>query len=133
MKSKGRELVFGVYDKPHSSGYAVYRQLVVLKTSHSRAFFDAKTISDNPITRHLVTDIPPGGDRRDVWLGPDVHFISACVKNGKEFSWKVTHKDEADVEEGWVLRGDKDDVLKVIEGWDPILQEMVKVLYPIMA
>ena len=82
---------------------------------------------DNPVTRHLVTDIPAGGDRRDVWLGPDAHFISVCVKNGKEFSWKVTHKDEADVEEGWVLRGYIEDVLKVVEGWDPIVQEIVKV------
>jgi hypothetical protein len=103
------------------------------ETSHRRAFFDAKVIRDNPITRHLVTDIPPGGDRRDVWLGPDVHFISACVKNGKEFSWKVTHKDEADVEEGWVLSGNKDEALKVIEGWDPILQEMVQVFCPIVS
>jgi hypothetical protein len=92
-----------------------------------RAFFPAKPVLENPITRHLITDIPPGGDRRDVWIGPDVHFISVCVKNGKEFSWKVTHKDDADVEEGWVLRGNKEDVLKVVEGWDPIVQEIVKV------
>ena len=49
------------------------------------------------------------------------------MKNGKEFSWKVTHKDEADVEEGWVLPGHIDDVLKVVEGWDPVVQEIVKV------
>jgi len=72
-------------------------------------------------------DKPEGGDRRDVWIGPDVHFISVCVKNGTEFSWKVTHKDSADVEEGWVLRGEIADALKVVEGWDPVVQEIIKV------
>jgi hypothetical protein len=92
-----------------------------------RAFFPSKAIAENPLTEHLIRDIPAGGDRRDVWLGPDVHFIYACVKNGKEFSWKVTHKDIGDVEEGWVLPGKISDALKVIEGWDPVLQEIVKV------
>lgn len=75
----------------------------------------------------MILDKPLGGDRRDVWIGPDVHFISVCVKNGKEFSWKVTHKDAADVEEGWVLRGDIADALKVVQGWDPVVQEIIKV------
>lgn len=71
--------------------------------------------------------MPPGGDRREVWIGPDVHFITGCLKNATEFTWKVTHKDIADVEEGWVLPGNINDALKVIEGWDPLLQEVVKV------
>jgi hypothetical protein len=76
----------------------------------------------------LIRDVPPGGDRREIWVGPDVHFITGCLKNAKEFTWKVTHKDIADVEEGWVLPGKVEDALKVIEGWDPILHEVVKVL-----
>jgi hypothetical protein len=24
--------------------------------------------------------------------GPDIHFIAASVKNGKDFSWVCTHK-----------------------------------------
>jgi hypothetical protein len=85
---------------------------------------------ENPITAHLIRDVLPGGDRREIWIGPDAHFITGCLKGGKEFTWKVTHKDEADVEEGWVLEGDIDDALKVIEGWDPVLHEVVKVVFP---
>jgi len=40
----------------------------------------------------------------------------------------VTHKDAADVEEGWVLRGDIADALKVVEGWDPVVKEIIKVV-----
>jgi hypothetical protein len=92
-----------------------------------RAFFSSNPILENPLTTHLIRDVPPGGDRREVWVGPDVHFITGCLKNATEFTWKVTHKDIADVEEGWVLPGKIEDALKVIEGWDPILQEVVKV------
>ena len=116
-----------MYDKPRSSGYAIFRSSI-RNNADCRAFFPAQKILENPITEHLIRDKPPGGDRRDVWIGPDVHFISACVKNGKEFSWKVTHKDAADVEEGWVLRGDIADALKVVEGWDPVVQEIIKVV-----
>jgi 2-polyprenyl-6-methoxyphenol hydroxylase-like FAD-dependent oxidoreductase len=36
------------------------------------------------------------------------------------------HQDEADIEESWQLEGDVNDALRVLEGWDPIVQKIVK-------
>jgi hypothetical protein len=121
-------LVFGYYDKPISSGYAIFRHPRKLPRLILRAFFSSKPILENPKTAFLIKNVPQGGDRREVWVGPDAHFITGCLKNATEFTWKVTHKDTADVEEGWVLPGSIDDALKVIQGWDPLLQEVVKVV-----
>ncbi|MCJ1322613.1 hypothetical protein MMC15_007962 [Xylographa vitiligo] len=111
VRSTGRTLVLGYEDKPKSSGYAIYR-----------AWFDSAGIANNPKTKYLVEN----GDTHSAWLGPDIHFLAASIKDGKDFSWVCTHKDEADVEEGWQEPGSVEDALKVLEGWDPIVHEIVK-------
>ncbi|BGO96916.1 hypothetical protein JCM10021v2_000552 [Rhodotorula toruloides] len=111
VKSKAREIVLGYVDKPKSSGYAIYR-----------AFFDGDRIRENPACAHLVAD---GVDQRNCWIGPDVHFIAAGVKGTKEFSWVLTHLDQADVEESWVARGKVEDAIKVVEDWDPVVKAVI--------
>ena len=111
VRSKGRTLVLGHEDKPKSCGYAIYR-----------AWFDSKPILENPRTRFMVEN----GDYHIIWLGPDIHFIAASIKEGKDFNWVCTHKDEADVEEGWQVPGRIEDALKVLEDWDPIVHDIVK-------
>lgn len=37
-----------------------------------------------------------------------------------------THKDDSDIEESWQFPGEPEEVLKVVKGWDPIVQELVK-------
>ncbi|MCJ1445402.1 MAG: hypothetical protein MMC23_005907 [Stictis urceolatum] len=111
VRSTGRKLVLGYDDRPKSSGYAVYR-----------AWFDSKDIAANPRTKFLVEN----GDTHSAWLGPDIHFISASIKDGKDFSWVCTHKDEADMEESWQQPGSVEDALKVLEGWDPVVHDIVK-------
>jgi len=94
VRSKGRTIVLGYEDKPKSSGYAIYR-----------TWFDSAKVAEDPDISWLVTN----GDKHCAWfgkflfstsmkavinknIGPDIHFIAASVKNGKDFSWVCTHK-----------------------------------------
>ncbi|EPQ55368.1 FAD/NAD P-binding domain-containing protein [Gloeophyllum trabeum ATCC 11539] len=111
VRSKARELVLGYVDKPKSSGYAIYR-----------AWLDSTPLLHDPLTKHLVVN----GDTHTGWLGPDVHFLAASVKDGKSFSWVCTHKDEGDIEESWSFPGKIEDALKVLDGWDPVCRRIVE-------
>ncbi|KAI0420109.1 putative monooxygenase [Xylaria grammica] len=110
VRSRGRKIVLGYDDAPKASGYAVYR-----------VWFDAAEIAKDPDLRFFTDH----GDKHVAWLGPDVHFIAASVKNGKDFSWVCTHKDEQDIEESWSFEAPLSDARKVLEGWDPIVQKIL--------
>ncbi|KAH8166121.1 hypothetical protein CIB48_g2111 [Xylaria polymorpha] len=110
VRSRGRKIVLGYDDKPKASGYAVYR-----------TWFDADEIAKDPGLQFFTDN----GDKHVAWLGPDVHFIAASVKNGKDFSWVCTHKDEQDIEESWSFEAPLSDARKVLEGWDPIVQKIL--------
>ncbi|KAH8809011.1 putative monooxygenase [Xylogone sp. PMI_703] len=111
VRSKGRTIVLGYEDKPKSSGYAVYR-----------AWFPSDELATDPDTAWLVNN----GDKHCCWLGKDIHFIVASIKNGQDVSWVCTHKDIADVEESWMAYAPVEDAEKVLEGWDPIVLKIVK-------
>ncbi|TFK45415.1 FAD/NAD(P)-binding domain-containing protein [Heliocybe sulcata] len=111
VRSKARELVLGYVDNPKPSGYAVYR-----------AWMDASSIAQDPLTAHLVA----GADYHVGWFGPDVHFIFAYIQNTQSVSWVCTHKDDADIEESWSFPGKLADVLKVLDGWDPVARRIVQ-------
>ena len=110
VRSPGRKIVLGFEDRPVSSGYAVYR-----------SWMSSAALSQNPRTAHLVNH----GDTHYGWIGPDVHFLTASIKDGKDFSWVLTHKDEADIDESWSFPGKVSDVLKCLEGWDPTTHDIV--------
>lgn len=76
VRSPGRKLVLGSEDKPQPSGYAVYR-----------AWFPSDELAKNPKTKHLVE-----GDSHAGWIGQDVHFLAAAIKDGKEISWVLPHE-----------------------------------------
>lgn len=114
VKSQGRKIVLGFDDKPQPSGYAVYR-----------AWFPSTELAKNPLTKHLVE-----GDTHNGWIGRDVHFLSAALKDGKEFSWVCTHKDDSDIEESWQFPGKIDDVLGCLEDWDPVVLAQVRATPP---
>ncbi|KAK9379756.1 putative monooxygenase [Kockiozyma suomiensis] len=115
VRSKGRQIVLGYDDKPKSSGYAIFR-----------TWFPSDKLANNPLTKFMCEN----GDNHCAWLGPDIHFIAATIKGGKDFSWVCTHKDEADIEESWQTPGKIEDALKVLEGWDPAVLEIVKATPP---
>ena len=113
FKSAAKKAVLGYEDLPRHSGYAIYR-----------AFFPADIIKNNPKTAHLIND--DGKDSRHLWIGPDVHFICSSLMNCTKFNWVCTHKDEAGIEESWSLPGKVEDAMKVVDGWDEVVQEIVK-------
>ncbi|KAK3717073.1 hypothetical protein LTR37_006128 [Vermiconidia calcicola] len=115
VRSKARQLVLGYDDKPKPSGYAIYR-----------AWLSSEDLAKNALTKDLVIH----GDTHTGWLGPDIHFLAASIKNGKEFSWVFTHKDTRDVDEGWSEPGDVDDACRILEGWDPAVHAMVRMTPP---
>jgi 2-polyprenyl-6-methoxyphenol hydroxylase-like FAD-dependent oxidoreductase len=115
VRSRGRKLVLGFEDKPQPSGYAVFR-----------AWFPADELLKNERTRHLVEK----GDSHHGWIGQDVHFLSAAIKDGKEMSWVCTHKDDGSIEENWQFPGRIEDVLRVVDGWDPVVVDLVKMTPP---
>jgi 2-polyprenyl-6-methoxyphenol hydroxylase-like FAD-dependent oxidoreductase len=111
VRSHARELVLGYFDKPKSSGYAVFR-----------AWFPNADMIRDPRTRRFCEN----GDTFQGWIGPDVHFLFSTIKNGSDCCWVLTHKDEADIEESWSFPGKLDDVFKVIDGYDPICRAIVE-------
>jgi len=115
VRSKARELVLGYDDKPKPSGYAVYR-----------AWMSSDELAKNDLTKDLVIN----GDTHTGWLGPDIHFLAASIKGGKEFSWVCTHKDDRGVDEGWSEPGDHADAVKILEGWDPAVHAIVQATPP---
>lgn len=110
VRSRGRKIVLGFEDPPRSSGYAVYR-----------AWFDGAIISNNPVTKHLLAD----GDTHQGWIGPDIHFLLCGLKDGKAFNWVMTHKDDGNIEESWQFPGNISDALGYVEGWDPVVREVI--------
>jgi 2-polyprenyl-6-methoxyphenol hydroxylase-like FAD-dependent oxidoreductase len=110
VRSRGRRIVLGFDDKPKSSGYAVYR-----------SWFSGDAIKDNPMLKHLVD-----GDSHSGFIGPDLHFLVSSLKGGKEFNWVFTHVDDGNIEESWQFPGRVEDCLKYVEGWAPIVQEIVR-------
>lgn len=110
VRSRGRKTVLGFEDPPRSSGYAAYR-----------AWFDGTITSNNPKTKHLLVE----GDTHQVWIGKNAHFIIRALRDGRDFSWTMTHKDEEDIEESWQFPGKVKEALKNVEGWDPVVQEIV--------
>ncbi|KAF2175286.1 FAD/NAD(P)-binding domain-containing protein [Zopfia rhizophila CBS 207.26] len=111
VRSRGRKIVLGFEDNPKSSGYAVYR-----------AWFPGDIIASNDMLKHLVVN----GDTHQGWIGPDLHFLASSLKGGKEFNWVFTHVDDGNIEESWQFPGKVDEALKYIEGWAPIVTEIVK-------
>ncbi|EXJ54836.1 uncharacterized protein A1O5_12902 [Cladophialophora psammophila CBS 110553] len=103
VKSKGRERVLGYYDKPLHSGYAIYR-----------TFFPGALFRDDPLTAKYLEQ----GDCVHVYLAPDMHGIVNVLRGGDEVNLMITHKDVADIDEGWMQPGNPEDVLKLIEGWN---------------
>lgn len=115
VRSKARMLVLGYDDKPKPSGYAIYR-----------AWMDSSELAKNDLTKDLVIH----GDTHTGWLGPDIHFLAASIKGGKEFSWVFTHKDERDVDEGWAEPGNHEDACRILEGWAPEVHAIVRMTPP---
>ncbi|KUJ06320.1 salicylate hydroxylase [Mollisia scopiformis] len=105
VKSTGRTRVLGFEDKPLHSGYAVWR-----------AYSDAKMFKDDELVSPLLEK-----DTTQLWIGPDLHGFVSILRDCTEINAVLTHKDEADISEGWNLPGYRKDILEALKGWDPVL------------
>ena len=115
VHSRCRHFVTGRSDSPISSGFAIYR-----------AWLPLSALGDNPLTN----DIKNGGDSMNAWIGQDVHVFVTVCENAKSLAYLVTHKDEYSVEESYSFPGKVEDVMKVLRGWDPKLEAVVKATPP---
>ncbi|KAM5355001.1 hypothetical protein ACJ41O_001647 [Fusarium nematophilum] len=107
VHSTARKHVIGIKQHPRTSGFAVYRTC-----------FPLERLADNPLTK------PYAESKKDifkVWLGPDVHAILFITVDVQKATIFCTHKDTYEVEESWSNPGDLDDMLKVVDGWDPVI------------
>ncbi|KAH7392869.1 putative monooxygenase [Pyrenochaeta sp. MPI-SDFR-AT-0127] len=109
VKSKGRKIVLGYEDKPFHSGYAVYR-----------SFVDTELVKDDP----LIAKFIEGGDSVRLFLAPDMHGFISTLRNGEEINAVLTHKDTTDIEESWTKSGTNEDVLALLDGWDPAFKRV---------
>ncbi|KAK3352102.1 hypothetical protein B0H65DRAFT_419616 [Neurospora tetraspora] len=118
VRSRGRKLVLGLEEdeQPKSSGYAVYRAW----------FPSAPVIAKNPVTKHLVEK----GDQHEGFIGPDIHFLVSSIKGGSEINWVFTHIDDGNIEESWQFPGKPEEALTYLEGWCPVVRELVKATPP---
>jgi 2-polyprenyl-6-methoxyphenol hydroxylase-like FAD-dependent oxidoreductase len=115
VRSRGRKIVLGFEDNPKSSGYAVYR-----------AWYSGEAIANSELAKHFVIH----GDTHQGFIGPDIHFLASSLKGGKEFNWVFTHKDDGNIEESWQFPGKVEEAIKYLDGWAPIVLEMVKCTPP---
>jgi len=111
VRSRGRKIVLGFDENPKSSGYAVYR-----------AWFPSDEVAKNPVIKHIVED----GDTHQGYVGPDIHFLASSLKGGKEVNWVFTHIDDGNIEESWQFPGKVEEALRYLEGWAPVVRELVK-------
>lgn len=110
VRPRGGKIVLWFEDKPLPSGCAVYR-----------AWYPADKMLKN-LTRYLVEK----EGSYCGWIGRDIHFLTAGVHDGKTMSWVCTHRDDRDIEENWQFPGERDEVVELFEGWDPVVLELVK-------
>ncbi|KAI1623341.1 hypothetical protein EDD37DRAFT_634426 [Exophiala viscosa] len=112
VHSNSRSFIIGRSDKPIATGYAVFR-----------AWFDGKEARKDP---KLAWAFEGKHDKMETYIGRDVHCIIGTGRRAQDIVWTCTHKDTWDIAESWSYPGKIADVLKVVEGWDQRIIDLVK-------
>ncbi|GAA5841476.1 hypothetical protein JCM11251_007153 [Rhodosporidiobolus azoricus] len=110
IKSPTRELVLGYEDKPKSSGYACYR-----------AYTNGDTVRADPLAGQLVER-----DTMNIWIGQNLHIVQNTCRDGQDFNWIVTHKDDEDIAESWSQPGRVEDAVALVQDWDATIVNGMK-------
>ena len=99
-----------------------------IETSSSTRFTAASALLTPQTTTHLVASV----DSHNSWISQDAHFLATAIKNGIEMSWVCTRRDAGNIEEdnNWQFLGNVDDFLRVLNGWDFIVLEIVNATPP---
>ncbi|KAJ0115630.1 FAD-dependent monooxygenase fsr3 [Diaporthe amygdali] len=108
--SRSGSLVTGTKEKPISSGFALYRTSYptqkALETPALAEFLQGKT------------------EWTSLHIGPGAHFFIGLSPT--EFSWGLTHRDEDYAVEDWNRVVDSRGALRYVQGWAPIVHEVIK-------
>ncbi|ETN40976.1 uncharacterized protein HMPREF1541_05256 [Cyphellophora europaea CBS 101466] len=110
VHSKARALVNKNPENSRSSGFAAYR-----------CWFPVSALPNIPQLHDIINATE---DRYWTWIGHDVH---ALVMTNVKLQWVAcfcTHKDTYTAEESWSFPGRKEDLLKVVDGWDDKLRSI---------
>ncbi|KIW90820.1 uncharacterized protein Z519_08603 [Cladophialophora bantiana CBS 173.52] len=111
IHSAARKYLTGAQQLARPSGFAVYR-----------SWFSLDRLANHPLTKRFTESKV---DQFYVWIGTDIHvilFTTIAVRGAVVF---VTHHDTYEMEESWTFPGDRQDMLKVTEGWDPIIAAVI--------
>ena len=112
IHSNSRSFIIGRTDKPFATGFAVFR-----------AWFDAAEARNDP---KLAWAFEGKHDKMETYIGPDVHCIIGTGQQTQDIVWTCTHKDTWNIEESWSYPGKIVDALKVVEGWDQRIIDLIK-------
>ncbi|KAH8812869.1 hypothetical protein F5884DRAFT_671763 [Xylogone sp. PMI_703] len=112
IHSKARSYVSGKQTTTGSSGFAVYR-----------SWFPLERLKNDPLTRPLAESKK---DQWFVWIGKDIHAIILTNITLQKCVCFCTHKDTYTIEESWSFHGKVEDMLQVVDGWDPVLRAAMK-------
>ncbi|KZL66486.1 FAD binding domain protein [Colletotrichum tofieldiae] len=73
-----------------------------------------------------LNDLMKNGDFTNIWVGPDMHAVSASFSRGTELSWALTVKDDEFDGVNQVVPETVEEVLEWLDGWDPALLTLVQ-------
>ncbi|KAH7077569.1 hypothetical protein BKA63DRAFT_411071 [Paraphoma chrysanthemicola] len=116
VHSKGRSFLTGIPEKALKSGFAVYR-----------SWFPLDNLRGSDLTRQIAD---ADEDQFAIWIAEDTHAVLTTNVKQQTCTCFATHKDLTDIEESWHLKGSVDDMLNVVNGWDPVLREIIRSIPP---
>ncbi|EXJ76282.1 uncharacterized protein A1O5_00790 [Cladophialophora psammophila CBS 110553] len=116
VHSKARNFITGQSERPKKSGFAVYR-----------SWFPLQNLKSDPVTAPIAESPTP---LFKIWIAEDTHAILTTNVKLQAATCFVTHKDLSDIKEDWNLAGDKKDMEKCVQGWDPLLIKIIQQIPP---
>jgi salicylate hydroxylase len=80
-------------------------------------------MENDPELRELIDR--PGGTR---WVGPGRHVMAYPIKRHQLYNMVMLHPDVVDSKESWTAMGTKEEMLAMYEGWEPLLQKLMRLV-----
>lgn len=112
FRSQGRDVVLGHYLPPTASGHKCFR-----------SWFTGEEILEDPETAKFCSN----GDTFTGWIGHNVHFLFSTLKDGKDCSWAITYKPDADADSAAAGPSPtkKERLSEIFKDWDPICGNLI--------
>ncbi|KAI5286499.1 hypothetical protein KEM54_006741 [Ascosphaera aggregata] len=59
------------------------------------------------------------------WVGPGRHVTAYPIRNHELFNVVLIHPDRGDKDKAWISAGNRGDMIRDYEGWDPIIRKLI--------